>query len=330
VDVPANDSAGVFDEKDNASQRPCGCALIILYDFAILILLYDKRLQKTANIAQITQPDGIIYYCFDYHFMKGLLAMSLTKQKKPNTQIVANADALAHKCLDLFVASVEQTLKQKDAFYLAISGGHSPQRFFELLGSEQKALSLGWDKIHLFWVDERYVPHDSPHSNYKLAIDTFLTKIPIPEKNIHPIPTDDEDFDSAARQYEKTLRSVFHIKSGQLPKFDLVILGMGSDGHTGSLFPNSNACFDTNDLACVVYLLDQKLPDELLTRITLTHPVICAASQIAVLVSGPEKAKTLKEVLAGPPDEIRYPIHVLWSVLDKVLWLIDSPAASLI
>jgi 6-phosphogluconolactonase len=262
--------------------------------------------------------------------MKGLTAMSLTKQKKPNTQIVANADALAHKCLDLFVASVEQTLKQKDAFYLAISGGHSPQRFFELLGSEQKALSLGWDKIHLFWVDERYVPHDSPHSNYKLAIDTFLAKIPIPEKNIHPIPTDDEDFDSAARQYEKTLRNVFHIKSGQLPKFDLVILGMGSDGHTGSLFPNSNACFDTNDLACVVYLLDQKLPDELLTRITLTHPVICAASQIAVLVSGPEKAKTLKEVLAGPPDEIRYPIHILWPVLDKVLWLIDSPAAKLL
>ncbi|MGD0571710.1 MAG: 6-phosphogluconolactonase [Sedimentisphaerales bacterium] len=256
--------------------------------------------------------------------------MSLTKQKKPNTQIVANADALAYKCLDLFVASVEETIKQRDAFYLAISGGRSPQRFFEILGSEKKALSLPWDKINLFWVDERYVPHDSPHSNYKLAADTFLTKVPIPKENIHPISTDFEDFDSAARQYEKTLRSVFHIKSGQLPKFDLIILGMGSDGHTGSLFPNSNACFDAKDLACVVYLLDQKLPDQMLNRITLTHPVICAASQIVVLVSGSEKAQTLKEVLAGPPDEIRYPIHVLWAVLDKVLWLIDSPAAGLI
>jgi 6-phosphogluconolactonase len=182
----------------------------------------------------------------------------------------------------------------------------------------------------LFWVDERYVPHDSPYSNYKLAADTFLTKVPIPKENIHPIPTDFEDFDSAARQYEKTLRSVFHIKSGQLPKFDLIILGMGSDGHTGSLFPNSNACFDTKNLACVVYLLDQKLPDKTVNRITLTHPVICAASQIIVLVSGSEKAGTLKEVLAGPPDEIRYPIHILWPVLDKVLWLIDSPAAGLI
>ena len=256
--------------------------------------------------------------------------MSLTKQKKPNTQIVTDADALAHKCLDLLVASVEQIVKEKNVFHLAISGGKSPQRFFELLGSEQKALSLPWDKIHLFWVDERYVPHDSPYSNYKLAADTFLTKVPIPQENIHPIPTELEDFDSAAKQYEKTLRSVFQIKSGQLPKFDLIILGMGSDGHTGSLFPNTNASFDTKDLACVVYLLDQKLPDQMLNRITLTHPVICAASQIVVLVSGSEKAETLKQVLAGPPDEIRYPIHVLWPVLDKVLWLIDSPAAGLI
>jgi 6-phosphogluconolactonase len=256
--------------------------------------------------------------------------MSLTKQKKPNTQIAADAESLAHKCLDLFVASVEQTVREKNVFHLAISGGRSPQRFFELLGSEQKSLSLGWDKIHLFWVDERYVPHDSPYSNYKLAADTFLTKVPIPKENIHPIPTEFEDFDSAARQYEKTLRSVFQIKSGQLPKFDLIILGMGADGHTGSLFPNTNASFDTKDLACVVYLLDQKLPDEMLNRITLTHPVICAALQIVVLVSGSEKAEILKEVLAGPPDEIRYPIHILWPVLDKVLWLIDSPAAGLI
>jgi 6-phosphogluconolactonase len=256
--------------------------------------------------------------------------MSLTKQKKPNTQIVTDADAIARQCLNSFVESAEQTIKEKNVFHFAISGGRSPQRFFELIGSEQKALSLSWDKIHLFWVDERYVPHDSPNSNYKLAADAFLTKVPIPKENIHPIPTEFEDFDSAARQYEKTIRSVFNIKSGHVPKFDLIILGMGSDGHTGSLFPNSNVCFDTKAIACAVYLLDQKLPDELLNRIILTHPVICAASQIIVLVSGSEKAKTLKEVLAGPPDEIRYPIHILWPVLDKVLWLIDIPTAKLL
>ncbi len=256
--------------------------------------------------------------------------MSPAKQYKPNIQKLPDAETIARRCLELFVASVEETVKKKNVFHLAISGGRSPQRFFELLGSEQKALSLGWDKIHVFWVDERYVPHDSPHSNYKLASDTFLTKIPIPKENIHPIPTENDNFDSAARQYESTIRSVFNINRGQIPKFDFILLGMGSDGHTGSLFPNSNASFDTKDLACAVYLLDQKLPDQTVNRITLTHPVICAASQIVVLVSGSEKAKTLKEVLVGPPDEVHYPIHVLWPVLDKVLWLIDSPAAGLI
>ncbi len=256
--------------------------------------------------------------------------MSLTKQKKPNIQIAPDAEALARKCLEIFTSLAERTVKEKDVFYAAISGGHSPKRFFELLGIEKKALSLPWDKIHLFWVDERYVPHDSQYSNYKLAADTFLTKVPIPKENIHPIPTEFEDFDSAAKQYEKTIRTVFDIKSGQLPKFDLIILGMGPDGHTGSLFPNTNATFDTKDLACVVYLLDQKLPDEMVNRITLTHPVICAASQIVVLVSGPEKAKTLKKVLTGPPDEVRFPIHVLWPVLDKVIWLVDSPAGKLL
>jgi 6-phosphogluconolactonase len=256
--------------------------------------------------------------------------MSQVKQQKPNIQVVDDADKLAHQCLELFIAAAEQNIKTKNVFHLAISGGHSPQKFFELLGTEQKSLALEWDKIHIFWVDERYVPHDSPYSNYKLAADTFLTKIPIPEKNVHPITTNYEDFNSAARQYEKTIRSFFHIKSGQLPKFDLVILGMGADGHTGSLFPNSNASFDTKNLACVVYLLDQKLPDELLNRITLTHPVLCAASQIVVLVSGAEKAKILKEVLTDPPDEVRFPIHVLWPVLDKVVWLVDSPAAKLL
>jgi 6-phosphogluconolactonase len=100
---------------------------------------------------------------------------------------------------------------------------------------------------------------------------------------------------------------------------------MGADGHTGSMFPNSYAAFDTEDLACVVYVLDEKL-----NRITLTHPVLCAASHLAVLVSGAEKAEILKQVLSGEPDEVRYPIHVLWSILDKVTWLVDAEAAKLL
>ena len=112
--------------------------------------------------------------------------------------------------------------------------------------------------------------------------------------------------------------------------FDLIILGMGADGHTGSLFPNSYASFDTTDLACVVFLLDQNLPDQLVTRITLTHPVLCAASKIVILVTGSEKAQILKEVLTSPPDEVRYPIHTLWPALDRITWLVDSSAGKML
>jgi 6-phosphogluconolactonase len=100
---------------------------------------------------------------------------------------------------------------------------------------------------------------------------------------------------------------------------------MGAEGHTGSLFPNSYAALDTNDLACVVYVMDGKL-----NRITLTHPVLCAAAHLVVLVSGEEKAHILKEVLTCDPDEVKYPIHILWSILDKVTWLVDSDAAKLL
>jgi len=241
---------------------------------------------------------------------------------KPNVEIISDAESLAQSSAALFVADAQKAIKAKNIFYTAISGGHTPRRFFELLGEAPGARSLAWDKIHLFWVDERIVRPDSQWSNYKLAVDTFLTKVSIPEQNIHRIPTEHSDFNVAAQQYEETIREVFGLEENQIPEFDLIVLGMGTEGHTGSLFADSYAPFDKDDLACVVYELDEKL-----NRITLTHPVLCAASHLAVLVSGQEKANILKEVLASEPDEVRYPIHILWPVLDKVTWLVDSEAA---
>lgn len=248
--------------------------------------------------------------------------MKTTAQFKPNIEVVSDPEDLAQKSIGLFIADAQKAIKEKDVFYLAISGGHTPKHFFELLGEKPQARSLPWDKIHLFWVDERYVHPDSQWSNYKLAADTFLTKVGIPEVNIHRIPTEHEDFKFAANHYEQTIREVFGLEVGQVPEFDLILLGMGPDGHTGSLFPNSYAAFDTEDLACVVYVLDEKL-----NRITLTHPVLRAARHLAVLVCGREKAEILKTVLTSEPDEVRYPIHALWPVIDRVTWLIDKEAA---
>jgi 6-phosphogluconolactonase len=248
--------------------------------------------------------------------------MATVAKYKPKVEVTSDAETLAHRGVEFFIEHAQVAVSERGLFHVAVSGGNTPRRFFELLGEVSTARALPWDKIHLFWVDERYVPSDSPWSNYKLAADTFLTKVGIPKENIHRIPTEQADFQVAASDYEQDIRDVFGLQQNQLPEFDLIVLGMGIEGHTGSLFPNSYAAFATENLACVVYVMDEKL-----NRITLTHPVLRAASHLAVLVSGEEKAPILKEVLTSEPDEVRYPIHTLWPILDKVTWLVDSKAA---
>lgn len=248
--------------------------------------------------------------------------MKTTAKYRPNVEIVSDPESLAQRSVEIFVADAQKAIKANDVFCVAISGGHTPKRFFELLGEMPRANSLPWDRIQLFWVDERIVGADSQWSNYKLAADTFLAEVAIPQENVHRIPTEYGDFKAAAHSYEETIREAFGLEAGQIPQFDLIVLGVGAEGHTGSLFPGSYATFDTEDLACVVYVLDEKL-----NRITLTHPVLCAASRLVVLVCGREKADIMKEVLTSEPDEVRYPIHALWPVLDKVTWLIDIAAA---
>jgi 6-phosphogluconolactonase len=194
-----------------------------------------------------------------------------------------------------------------------------------MLGELPESKALPWEKVQLFWVDERCVPPDSEQSNYKLASDTFISEVAIPAQNIHRVQTERSDSKAVAKHYESTMRDIFDLQQNQLPVFDLIVLGMGGDGHTGSLFPNSYAPFDTDDLACAVYELDDKL-----SRITMTHPVLKAALHLTVLVSGEEKAEILKNVLTQEQDEVRYPIHTLWPVLERITWLVDTDAAKLL
>jgi 6-phosphogluconolactonase len=236
---------------------------------------------------------------------------------------VKDLNELSQKVLELFVNSVHETLKEQDTFYLAISGGKTPHDFYQILGTDSQSLNLPWDKIQLFWVDERCVPADSPDSNYKLAADTFLKTVPIPIQNIHRIAGEQSDYSIAIKEYDETLRQIFQIEKGKFPAFDLMILGMGADGHIGSLLPNSYALFDTDDLVTEVYLLNGGH-----NRITLTHPVICNSKQLVILVSGSEKAEIVREVFVEEPDEVQYPVHTLWTILDKVTWLIDEEAAA--
>jgi len=251
--------------------------------------------------------------------------MATTTRYKPNVQIASDSESLARQAVQLFVSIALDAIRSGDRFCVAISGGRTPKRLFELLAVMPDARSLPWGKVHVFWVDERYVPPDSPHSNYKLAADTFLDKVNLPPENVHAIVTEYEDISEAAHAYEQTICKVFNLHDGQTPEFDLIVLGMGVDGHTASLMPNSHATFDVDDLVCPVYVSDNAF-----NRVTLTPPVLLAAKRLAVLVSGEEKARTLKEVLTDEPDEARYPIHVLWPALNKIVWLVDLDAASLL
>ena len=147
--------------------------------------------------------------------------------------------------------------------------------------------------------------------------------IPIPGENVHRVTGELQNYADAVDEYEQIIRSVFKITKGQLPEFDLVLLGMGSDGHIGSILPNTYALFDTDDLVSAVYRMNGDY-----NRITLTVPVMKEARRILILVSGENKAQIMSDVFHTEPDPVRYPVHALWPVLPKVRWLIDRSAAA--
>jgi 6-phosphogluconolactonase len=260
----------------------------------------------------------------------GILQSFLEKKHesaKPKLNIVIKDDyeLLSHRVLELFVDIAREAIENKDVFYFAISGGNTPKRFFELLGRSQASLSLSWEKIHIFWVDERCVPPDSQQSNYKLAADTFLSKIGIRPENIHRIIGESPNLEAAANDYSVTIRKVFNIDADGIPVFDLIILGMGTDGHTASLFLASPALCEKEHLAVPVCLSGNKI-----NRITLTVPVLLTASRLFVVVAGSDKAQALHNVFSDGPDTIQYPIRALWPAIDKITWLVDVEAARLV
>ena len=251
--------------------------------------------------------------------------METVEGVNPKITRVGTPEDLARAAFGAFVNNANQAIKDRGSFNVAISGGHTPERFFELLGDNYREEAVPWDKIHIFWVDERCVPPEAEASNYGLAAHTFLDKVPIPTGNVHRMSGEADSYERSVREYEETIRRVFHLAPGQMPRFDMIVLGMGEDGHIGSLFPTSFALYDTEDLVSAVYLMDDE--NNKYNRITLTHPVICAALHLMILVCGSEKAEILRDVFHSELDEVKYPVHTLWPILDKVSWIVDSQAA---
>jgi 6-phosphogluconolactonase len=230
---------------------------------------------------------------------------------------------------DLFQAAAEEVIRvaseavaKRGRFTIALSGGSTPKNLFNLIAANASA-SLPWPQIFFFWGDERHVPPTDPESNYRMAQETLLSKVPVPPGNIFRIPTENPNADAAAAAYEQTLRKFFEVDAGKFPRFDLILLGMGPDGHTASLFPETTALQEKSRLVVANWV--EKLNT---SRITLTLPVLNAARRVAFLVSGADKATVLREVLEGKGPGERYPSKLVQPSDGKLIWFVDRAAAS--
>jgi 6-phosphogluconolactonase len=236
---------------------------------------------------------------------------------------VADADAMSRAAAETIVEHVSESLQTRDIYTIALSGGSTPRRLYALLASDAKLRKqIPWDRIHFFWGDERHVPPGHPESNYRMAYETILSKAPIPLKNIHRIHAEDADAGRAAAGCELEIRQFFKIEAGQIPSFDCVLLGMGPDGHTASLFPGTSALEETNRLMVANWV--EKFQSY---RITMTLPVINNAERIIFLVGGEEKADILKAVLEGDIESKRYPAQLIQPTDGVLFWFLDQSAA---
>jgi len=220
----------------------------------------------------------------------------------------------------LFINYACQSIHKKGAFYVALSGGSTPKALYCLLSGDNYKKKIDWKNVHFFWGDERTVCQDHAQSNYGMANEVLLKKLDLPQSNIHRI--EGEKGEKAAHIYSLELTEIIKHKNNDVPIFDLIILGMGSDGHTASLFPGTKTLFEMDKL--VDYLYVEKLDSY---RITITPPLIKTASNILILVSGKEKAHILKEVQEEKTLLNKYPVSIANECEGNVVWLIDKAAS---
>jgi 6-phosphogluconolactonase len=225
-------------------------------------------------------------------------------------EVFDDADAVARRAAD-WLLSLAQA---KDGpFALCLSGGSTPRRLYALLAAPPFRDAFPWLRTHLFWGDERLVPHDHPDSNYRMVREALLAHVPIPPENIHPIPTDVAAAD-AASVYERTLRA-FHARDPAQPLFDITLLGLGTDGHTASLFPGVSALDERDRWAAAVVGAKPE------ARITLTYPALESSRRIAFLVTGDDKRAVLARIRAGTSDDPAARIR------GDIVWFADRAAA---
>jgi 6-phosphogluconolactonase len=263
-------------------------------------------------------------------------------KSQPSSEIIVLPDraALAREAAARFVALAQSALATRGEFSVALSGGATPRDAYDLLASPEFASRVDWARIHFFWGDERAVPPDHPDSNYRMAYETLLARIQPPARNVHRIRAELAPAD-AAREYEEELQNFFQPQSAQRTqrkkenpatsvssmvnpaRIDLILLGLGADGHTASLFPHTRVLHERTRWVAAEYVEELEAH-----RITLTVPIINAAKNILWLVAGEDKAQTVREVLRGAhrPDDL--PAQLIRPRDGRAVWLLDRDAAA--
>ena len=242
-------------------------------------------------------------------------------------RVYDGADALSRAAADHFLETAQAAAAARGKARIAISGGNTPKRTFELLANpaEQYLKAMPWEKIELDWVDERCVPPDHPDSNYRMTREAMLSKVPLKPEQVFRIQGELEP-DEAAALYESTVRTQFRLEGAELPRFDVLALGMGDDGHTASLFPHTAALHELARIAVANHVPQQKET----WRVTLSRPVIIEAADVFFLIGGKDKADPLHRVLQGPYDPEILPSQLIQPKSGKLLFLLDRDAAALL
>lgn len=236
-------------------------------------------------------------------------------------EVFPDQESLSRATAELFAAEAGRAEAAHGRFAVLLAGGETPRRTYELLAEEPLRHRVPWGRVHIFWGDERCVPPEDPRSNVRMARRALLDRVPVPAGQIHPIAGDLPPRQAAAA-YEAALRAFF---GPELPRFDLVLLGLGADGHTASLFPCSLALDERERWTAVTQRANEEIK-----RITVTAPLLNRAALVVFLVTGAEKAAVLQEVLESSPEPHRHPAQLVKPVHGAVRWLVDRAAARLL
>jgi 6-phosphogluconolactonase len=250
--------------------------------------------------------------------------MGPAMEARPEITIVDDATALADAAARTIVEIAQAAVTARRRFTVALAGGNTPRTTYERLAAPPLRELMPWDRTWIFFGDERAVPPDHPDSNYRMANAALLSKVPIPAAQVARIRGEAEDADAAAAEYGRVMTEVFGSRRGERPSFDLILLGMGIDGHTASLFPGSPVLKEVFRPVAAVHAAAASIPQ----RLTFSLPLINAAARVMFLVAGSEKAKVVKAVLTETGSGL--PASMVRPTNGRLTWLLDRPAAALL